>query len=260
MKLFLSKLLQILFSPLGLGLLFILLALLAGAREPWRRLLLVSAFLVIACGSSPFVADRLCGSLERQYPHRRPVDLPSAQAIVVLGGGWSTVAGIDWETAQEIRPENRLVEAMCLYQAGKAPLIVLSGGKVPIYMGGSRTRTQVDGGLDTLRRWHVPDLAILRESNSETTRQNAVDTGDLLRSQGIRRILLVTSAVHMPRARAAFRKVGLDPIEAPAPPDLHDRRAGFWFELLPDPSALGRSTQAVKEWTGLWSYRLRGWA
>jgi len=249
MKLLLSKLLQILFSPLGLGLLFILLALFAGAREPWRRLLLVSAFLIIACGSSPFVADRLCGSLERQYPHRRPVDLPSAQAIVVLGGGWSTVAGIDRETAQEIRPENRLVEAMCLYQAGKAPLIVLSGGKVPAYMGGSSTR-----------RWHVPDLAILRESNSETTRQNAVNTGDLLRSQGIRRILLVTSALHMPRARAAFRKVGLDPIEAPAPPDLHDRRAGFWFELLPDPSALGRSTQAVKEWTGLWSYRLRGWA
>jgi uncharacterized SAM-binding protein YcdF (DUF218 family) len=259
-RLLVSKLLQILLSPLGLGLLFILLALFAGSREPWRRILLVTAFLIIAGCSSPIVADRLSGSLENQYLYRDAIDLPPAQAIVVLGGGWSTVAGMDFKTAEEIRPQNRLVEAMRLYQAGKAPLIVLSGGKVPAYMGGSSTRTQVDGGVDTLRRWHVADAAILTESSSETTRQNAVNTSDLLRIHGIHRILLVTSAIHMPRARAAFRKVGLDAIEAPAPAEPHQRRAGLWFRLLADPGALDRSTLALKEWTGLWSYRLRGWA
>ena len=87
-----------------------------------------------------------------------------------------------------------------------------------------------------------------------------MNTSNLLRVNGIHRILLVTSAIHMPRARAAFRNVGLETIEAPAPAEPHDRRAGFWFQLLPDPSALDRSTQALKEWAGYWSYRIRGWA
>ena len=54
------------------------------------------------------------------------------------------------------------------------------------------------------------------ETGSINTRENALDSYGLLAPRGIRRIILVTSALHMPRAAVAFRKAGFDVIPAPA--------------------------------------------
>ena len=83
--------------------------------------------------------------------------------------------------------------------------------------------------------------------------------GDRATQNGIHARLLVTSATHMPRAIASFRKSGLD--VAPWPADV---RGGYpptsVFDFLPDANALEMTTAAIKEWLGLAVYRLRGWA
>lgn len=72
-------------------------------------------------------------------------------------------------------------------------------------------------------------------------------------------MLLVTSALHMPRSLAAFKAVGINAVAAPAdfeviPEPLHPLR------LLPDAHSLHQSTRALKEYLGFAVYRLRGWA
>jgi uncharacterized SAM-binding protein YcdF (DUF218 family) len=59
-----------------------------------------------------------------------------------------------------------------------------------------------------LQEWGVPKDAILMEGASENTRQNATMSYETLAPRGIHKILLVTSAMHMPRAAAVFRKAG----------------------------------------------------
>jgi uncharacterized SAM-binding protein YcdF (DUF218 family) len=77
----------------------------------------------------------------------------------------------------------------------------------------------------------------------------------MLAPLGITRVLLVTDAYHMPRARRAFAVAGLDPVAAPT--GYIGRSALRPQQLVPNAEALRVSNVALREWTaGLW-YRLR---
>ena len=111
-----------------------------------------------------------------------------------------------------------------------------------------------------LEEWGIPAAAIEVEEASINTRENALFSYRLLSARGIRKIVLVTSAMHMPRAAGAFRKAGFEVIPAPA-----DFRTGWGapnpvFLWLPNAGSLEHSQTALHEWLGLWTYRLRGWA
>jgi hypothetical protein len=105
----------------------------------------------------------------------------------------------------------------------------------------------------------VPAAALLFEDRSRSTRENARYSAELIQTHGFARVLLVTSAPHMPRALATFHAAGIDAVPAPTdfevlpePPHL--------LRWLPDAQALADSTRALKEYLGLWVYRWRGWA
>ena len=85
---------------------------------------------------------------------------------------------------------------------------------------------------------------------------------------GIRRIILVTSASHMPRSVALFEKQGFEVI--PAPTDFTVTQAGWdklksgglasqVLSLLPSAENLGLTTRMLKEYFGMLVYRLNGW-
>ena len=103
---------------------------------------------------------------------------------------------------------DRLLHGFRLYRAGKAPLILISGGHVPMF--GMGTQTEAEAARSVLEEWGVPESAILVDTRSKNTVENGTFSRDLLASRGIHRALLVTSALHMPRAVAAFRKAGLE--------------------------------------------------
>jgi len=112
----------------------------------------------------------------------------------------------------------------------------------------------------------VPASAILQESRSRNTYENAVEARRLLEPAGANRILLVTSALHMPRAVASFRHQGFEVI--PAPTDFWivteeaQTRAGRLFRLatsvLPDAETLAYTTRALHEYFGIAMYKLEG--
>ena len=111
---------------------------------------------------------------------------------------------------------------------------------------------------DLLAEWGVPREAILLEEGSRTTSENAAATAQRLRAKGVRRVLLVTSSIHMRRALASFRAEGLEPLPSPCDATVAGPEATGPFAWLPDPDALSRTHRALKEWLGLLWYRATG--
>jgi uncharacterized SAM-binding protein YcdF (DUF218 family) len=259
--LFLSKLLPELVLPLGATFLLLIAALAFGSTRRRQRILVGSALLVLGVGSSGCVSELLVRSLERRYP--APAELPTAPAIVVLGGGTEPV--IPPRTDVELGPGgDRLLHAVRLHRAGKAPVILVCAGRVEW---SAAPRPEAADMAELLRFMGVPADAILEESRSRTTYENAVEAWRVLQPLGVRRILLVTSALHMPRAVGLFRRVGFDVVPAPtdfqvvdAPPPGDDFP---WLEqralsALPNARNLASTTLALREWMGIGVYRALG--
>ena len=148
---------------------------------------------------------------------------------------------------------DRIWHAARLYHAGKAPLIIASGGKV---WPRRQRQSEADAMRVVLNAFGVPDDAIVTEDRSRNTRQNAMFTADLVASQGIRRVLLVTSALHMPRAEAAFKRAGFDVV--PAAVDFIRRFNSPWIlKVLPRAASLKGNSSLFMEHLGHLVYRLK---
>lgn len=209
----------------------------------WRTLAKVLVLLAFAWSvlwSIPQFSDWLRASLARQYPHVEETDLPRAEAIVVLGGGrysWLHRDDVDLDDLDN----SRIAAGTRAWLAGRAPVVILSGG-------GGNGYSEAEVMATAITRLGVPASALLLEKRSHSTRDNAVFTARLARQHGIERVLLVTSAVHMPRAAFWFRETGLDVVPVPVP---ERKGRSDWRRWLPSRSALWRSGRAWKEYAGL---------
>jgi uncharacterized SAM-binding protein YcdF (DUF218 family) len=203
------------------------------------------------------VSARLLNTLENQYLDRGPEGTSPAQAIVVLGGAVAEPSAQRQASALG-NSSDRLLLALRLYHAGKAPLILLSGGNNPLLENSTRVSEAAEMRA-LLEEWGIPSSAMIVEETSVNTHENSVFSYRLLAARGISRIILVTSAFHMPRAAATFRKTGFDVVSAPA--DFHNRGQGLGFvsRLFPNSKALEDSSLAMHEWLGIFVYRLKGW-
>ena len=257
MFLLLSKLLAPLVYPLGAaaGLWAAAAVLRWRGRTVASRRAVLAGIAVILVASNPMAADLLLGSLESRYPPAPAEQYPRVDAIVVLGG--STLPPLPPRLEVEVGASfDRLLHGLRLLRAGRAPRLILSGGAIPFLSGSSLPEA---GRMARLAgELGVEPGQLLLESRSRNTRENAVRTARLLEERGLKRVLLVTSARHMPRAAAVFRKAGVDFVPAPADFRVVDKPFSPW-RLLPDLEALDASTRAVKEYAGLVVYRMRGW-
>jgi uncharacterized SAM-binding protein YcdF (DUF218 family) len=211
----------------------------------WRRLgglVMVLAVGWSALWSVPQCSDWLRGTLEERHPVVVESTLPPADAIVVLGGG----VGRAWLRREDVDPEelksSRLAAGARAWLARRAPTVILSGGGDG---DGSEARTMAAA----ITRLRVPASALLLEERSRDTRGNALFTAELAKQHGMRRVLLVTSALHMPRARLMFCEAGMEVTPIPVPEFAH--RDGWRARWLPTRGALWRSGRALKEYAGL---------
>ena len=203
MDIYLAKLATQLASPLSVS---IGLGALSLALLGLRRAGLAAGALAVSLGllwlaSAHGVALALARTLEAQHPPIRAEDAEPAGAIVLLGG--AVRAREPGEPWSDLGPGvDRVVHAARLYRAGKAPWLVASDGSMPWASSPVRPAAET---ADLLVEWGVPREAILVEERSRNTYENARETRELLSERGIRDVLLVTSALHMPRALAVFR-------------------------------------------------------
>ena len=106
----------------------------------------------------------------------------------------------------------------------------------------------------------VPRSALIFDTESRNTRENAVNTAAIFKAHGWRSGILVTSAAHMPRALAAFQRVGLSVVPATTGIQARPPQFDSLLDLQMDNEALLRTTAAIKEMVGLLVYRFLGWA
>jgi uncharacterized SAM-binding protein YcdF (DUF218 family) len=258
MFLYLSKLLPALVLPPGLTILLLLAAAILRKRRPrWATALVIVAIGSLYALSIELVAAALQRNLESSYPAVDISTLPKSDAIVVLGG-YLRPAGGGRRYNEFMEASDRIWMGAMLYRAGKAPVILLTGGNVGFL--GTRGTPEAIAAKQLLEQWGVPEDAILVEPKSLNTHENAAFSKVILASHGARQLLLVTSAMHMQRAAAIFRREGMQ-----VTPVATDYQTGWGepdllFQLVPDADTLAHSKNALREWIGLTVYRLRGWA
>ena len=256
MDLYLSKLIPLFIYPLGFALVMSILAMgILGLSARLARLFLFVAVTVLWVASTPIFADYLGLTLESRYPPVAVEATPAADAIVVLGGGVEGPAPpritLDLSDAAD-----RVLHAARLYRAGKAPVVLISGGAIP-WLGSDIPEA---GSMQSLlEEWGVPAASIISEAASRNTHENAVFTRQLLAERGLHRVLLVTSAMHMRRALATFTSAGIDAVPAATDFTVTYRDHRTLIDFLPDAKALSHTTDAIKEYIGYAYYRWKGW-
>ncbi len=238
-----------LISPLRLGFLLGLLTVLVWRWSPrWLRALLVSGIGLCALMTTPLAANLMVALQEsRNDAHAHCAD-SAADTIVVIGGGISRAArdagDVAVLTAGSLR---RLIGAVDLQRARAMSTLVISGGV-------SRFGTREGELMHSLAlRLGVPDAAIRLEQNARTTWQNARFVADL-QPPIAKRIWLVTSALHMPRARYSFEQAGFEVCAWPV-----DSRTAVWGGigyLLPSHAGLDKAETVLHEWVGELAYRI----
>lgn len=239
-----SKLAIALISPLGTALLLWLVGLLLLAKGRKAAIWL----LVIGLGwlwfwSTPAVSDSFLAHLEDRYPPQSVASLPRAEAIVVLGGAVAPPSR--GRPFPDLGPAaDRIWHAAHVFLAGKAPIVVASGGSDPAIA--DVPEAQVIAGM--LQELGVPSRAILQERDSRTTYENAQFTARLLQPRHVRTILLVTSALHMRRSVTEFERAGFEVI--PAATDYSQPRFSGGLQWVPDTLALDEAARCLKELVG----------
>lgn len=254
---FLSKLLPVFVYPLGFAILLVALSLLLSFTRYRRtaRLGLVLAMAVLWMTSMPAFANWLYAGLEARHPPV-PIDrFAKADVAIVLGG--AVGQPLPPRTAPDVgEPADRILHAARIFHAGKIEHILVTGGNIP-WQAAVAPEAELIAGL--LAELGVPPDAIVVETQSRNTYENAVNSAEIIRDRGWRSAILVTSGAHMPRALAAFSKAGIDAI--PASTDIRVRFPLYdsALDFLPDAEALKRTSDAIREWIGIAVYRLRGW-
>jgi uncharacterized SAM-binding protein YcdF (DUF218 family) len=201
--------------------------------------------------STPVWSDYIRNSLESAYPYQFPRSYPTADAIVVLGGGVRGYAGPQFPNIDLNRASDRELFAAQLYRAGRARKIILSGGADPI----RRTGAQASAMKIFLINLGVPARDIYLGTQSRNTVENRAEVEEIVKKSGGQSILLVTSALHMKRSFWLFSRTTLK--VTPAPSDFEVVPAPFTlYRLIPDAEALENSTRAAREILGLWAYRM----
>jgi uncharacterized SAM-binding protein YcdF (DUF218 family) len=261
MFLFISKLLPLFFYPLGASCILLIVSLvLWWIKSKWTPAAIGTALLILFVSGNPWFSNWLAQSLEWRY---LPTELPTADAIVILGGGIRSQAyprpDVDFSDAGD-----RVWYGATLYKQKKAPKIIVSGGSISWKGGGNPESEDLTKLLVTMG---VPQTDIIQEGASLNTRDNAVYVQKILKAQNFQTILLVTSAMHMPRSMAIFKRLGIKAIAAPT--DYHISQLELAeptrqteskiLSFFPNEERFWLTTQAIREYIGLWVYNVKGW-
>lgn len=254
---FLSKRLDLLLSPLTWAIVFLALAIPWRKRSVrvWRRKRIFGALglLMLCVPSMEVVSAALARGLEQRVA---PTFDPEAvyDAVVLLGG-----VSDERMTAESHQPAyndnvERAVMTARLLREGRAKVAIVSGAaEEPALAQFGEARVLAD----QLEEWGIGRDRILLEERARNTRENATYVAEMVRARGMRKVLVVTSAFHMPRAQACFRAVGLDVDVLPVDYRIS---AGGKRDVFPQARPLFQSTSMLREMLGLVVYRFSGYA
>ena len=216
-------------------------------RKAGLRLLVSSVLVTLAIWLLP-IGSLLTLPLEDRFPPWTPAQ-GAPTGMIVLGGVINPSVSIAHGQVAINGSAERLTSALALAREYPNARIVFSGGNAALIGG------RAEGGfaLRFLKQLGIPSDRITIESKSRDTAENAINCKRLIAPKPGERWLLITSAMHMPRAVGAFREVGFPVVPYPV-----DYQVAGWPGCAACRHSRGctRRTIAMHEWLGLFAYWL----
>jgi uncharacterized SAM-binding protein YcdF (DUF218 family) len=259
---FLSKVLDVFLSPYTWG------VVLVAAVVPWRarkmdrrrarrrRIVGAAGVALLLVASSGPVANRQLWNLEHQAPATYRDDM-TYDAVVLLGGVVDEeVSAVSGQPSYNDNVE-RVIMTHRLLRDGKARFVIVSGAtENPKYA----THGEAAMLARQLADWGVAPERIIVEDRARNTHENAVYAQEIARARGFERVLIVTSAFHMPRAEECFAAVGMKVDTRAVDFRAHEHAGRRLAEWLPRASALALTSSMTREMLGRVVYRAKGYA
>jgi uncharacterized SAM-binding protein YcdF (DUF218 family) len=224
--------------------------------ESRAKKLRITVIIILFISTNPFIVDELFRAYEPVTPD---YDLMKTHydGAIILGG----IGSIDLRLSKInfTNGGDRLFQALRLYKLGRVDKFIFTGGSGSIEFPEHKEGTYVHKYLSEIQ---VPDSAIIIENNSKNTYENAIFTKRIIDSLGLHsKFLLITSAFHMPRALAAFKKAGYTNIT----PYITNRVSGmrrhsFDHLFIPNADAMLGFQLLIHEWVGFMVYKIKGYA
>lgn len=250
---------KLLAAPTGLITIALITSLALHRHPKYSLAALAIGILILFVTGNLLIAGKLVQSLE--WKHLPPEDMPKADAIVVLSGKFHPKE-YPRQTVEIGGNGDRLLYGGWLYKQGKAPRIIVTGAGRPI---GNKPKTAVSEDMATLLQMvGIPEEVIQIESEALNTYEHTIYCERIFEEQGIQSILLVTSAMHMPRAMGVFSRLSVE--VTPAPTDFYytvgptpDSWKSKIWQMIPTWKGLAATSDALHEYQGLAYYRLKGW-
>jgi uncharacterized SAM-binding protein YcdF (DUF218 family) len=250
---YLSKILAFLIAPVTWIFILLLYALFSKVQSRKRKSL-IGAIIIAYTFSNSFLFDEMMRAWE--IPAVKYEELDTCDAGIVLGGMMDYDK--EFDRLQFYRGSDRLWQAIALYRKGKIKKILFSGGSGSITYPEKKEAPLVKKYLITLG---IPGDDILTESESKNSYENAINTKSILfENFPGGKYLLITSACHMRRAMACFKKEGIKVI--PYSTDRYSGPRKFQLDhlLIPSAETLFNWNNLIHEWVGFIIYKTAGYA
>lgn len=243
---YLHKILPLIVSPLFMILVMVIGGLIIGSR----KISFTGIAILIIC-SLPILSSELNAYLEKDYQLNRTSDVDTASAIVVLSGMVRTIKTKDGFAYEWTDSVDRIFAGIDLFKENKAPFLILTGGKLPWSVG----KPEGEYLRDVAMKYGIPKKYILLSKNVENTDQEAKAVRKIL-STDDPKVILVTSAFHMPRAKKVFEAAGITVI--PFPVDFRSRAEKLTFmNFIPSAAAFYTTSSFIREIIGRAYYNLK---
>jgi uncharacterized SAM-binding protein YcdF (DUF218 family) len=184
--------------------------------------------------------------------YRKPISaIDSADAIVVLSG-MLEINEVGDSTYVEWGDPDRFFGGIDLFKAGKAQKLVFTGGKMPW---DKARKTEGDVLKEYAISNGIPSEKIFVTKNVENTADEAVAVKEIIRPS--KRIILVTSAYHMYRAKMLFEKQGFEVIPYKVDYKSAWKSAITVIDFLPSAGNLAVSETGIREVIGRLFYSFK---
>ena len=242
---YLHKILPLIASPLFLVIFLIIL----GTIFKSKKINILGIVILIFC-SLPIISNKTVVYLQKDYSLQDISIVNKADAIVVLSGMVSAI-----KTGNTFKYEfgtgvDRILSGMDLFKNNKAPLLILTRGKLPWQLGIPEGEHLKKFAI----KFGIPEENILLTDNVQNTDEEAKSVKRLLNNDDIE-IILVTSAFHMPRAKKVFEAANIKVI--PFAVDFKSSKKITLIDFIPSASGLSTTSRFVKEMIGRFYYYLK---
>lgn len=226
-------------------------------RNPlWRKRCFRTGFVLLFFFSNDFIANEMMMAWEPDTVAYKDIPKNYEWGIVLTG-----VTESEREPADRVyfsKGADRVTHTVQLYKLGLIKKILVTGGSGRLIQLHERESVQF---RDAMLLMGVPEQDIVLEANSRNTHENAVEVKKIIDSLHIKpsQCLLITSAFHMPRSIACFRKVGMDIDYFTTDFHSHPRQFTPDVWLVPRVEAFLIWHRLIREWVGIGAYKIAGY-